>query len=337
MIDDLTIAAKVEGLGDYPTEVMSPLGLVPGRPAMWGAPRAHGSLFVTYCPATSLVTCRISVPRWVGDQVVNFPLVPIKAVDDLRPSDVASHVIAALGATIPCGADPEKYFPIRGAAVTRVSYAVDISVSDPLQIISGCAGLPRRNPATFTSWGMPPETIQWRSRSLGAKFYAKGLELQHQVKNDGDTRQLNGLVAAAKRIVRFEVSFRSVRSLRDLFGLSDARLPNLALMCGPQVDRYALGREATRLRLYDSYSISESKSYASIVRRVATVLREAQAQLESGDLDRLGRRRTLTADRIWDLGAAFFWLAGFGPGDLSSWTGRSRATLDELCPFGGRA
>jgi len=261
---------------------------------------------------------------------VNYPLVPIETVDDLRPRDVAAHAIAALGATIPTGADPKTYFPVRGAAVTRVSYAIDLNVSDPLKIITGCAALARRNPATFTSWGMPPETIQWASKSLGSKFYAKGLELKHRAKNDDDKRRLGGLIACAERAVRFEVSFRGVRALRDLFGLSDTRLPNLAIVCDPHVARYALGREATRLRLYDAYSFCESHNYGAIVRHVVATLRNAQARLAKGELNGIGRRKTLTDARLWDLCAAFFLFSGFTPNALSSWTGRSRASLDEL-------
>jgi hypothetical protein len=211
-----------------------------------------------------------------------------------------------------------------------VSYAIDLNVSDPLQIISGCAALARRNPATFTSWGMPTETIQWVSKSLGSKFYAKGIELRHRAKSEDDKRKLGGLVAAAERVVRFEVSFRGVRALRGLFGLSDTRLPNLAIVCDPQVDRYALGREATRLRLYDAYSFCESQSYGAIVRHVATILRNAQTRLANGELDHIGRRKTLTDARLWDLCAAFFLFSGFTPNALSLWTGRSRASLDEL-------
>src|ERR1039458_9658255 len=228
MIDDITIAVKIEGIGDRPTEYMSPLGFLPGRPAQWGAPRADGALFITYCPSTSVSTVRISVPRWVASQHVNYPLVPIQGVDDLRPREISAHALAALGVAIPSDVDPETYFPVRTAAVTRVSYAADLRVSDPIQVIAGCTGLSRRNPASFTSWGSPPSTIQWASKSLGVKMYSKGLELAtHRMKHEGDMAHLNSLIASASKVMRFEVSFRRVRALRDFIGIGNDRLPSL--------------------------------------------------------------------------------------------------------------
>jgi hypothetical protein len=163
------------------------------------------------------------------------------------------------------------------------------------------------------------------------KLYSKGLELStHRAKCDEERALLNELVASASKTVRFEVSFRRVRALRDFIGIRNDRIPNLALMCDPRIDRYALGREAHRLRLYESYTATESGCYASTVRHVAAVLQSAQARLANGDLGQVGRRKTLTEDRIWDLGAAFFWLSGFGAADLASWSGRSKATLAEL-------
>ncbi len=158
MIDDITVAFKAP-LPAVPSGMMQ-IAAPPGHPPVFGTTRLKGNpLFITYCLETQVATIRISVPRLLNHNTVNFPLVSISGVDDLRPSWITREAsIVLLGFPVP---------PVATLPVTRVSYAADVRVSDPALYIRALSALRRRHGGTRTTWGAPmPSTIQWASKSL---------------------------------------------------------------------------------------------------------------------------------------------------------------------------
>ena len=332
MIDDLTIAARVSGIDGIP-DGMLPLDTVRGRPEMFGASRRNGQLFVKYCPETQIASVRISVPRWIHSSHVNFPLASIRSADDLGLNQLACEVGAALGVHLSSiGTDGIKRFPVNTWPVIRVSFAVDLVVRDPLASMHAYRGIDRRHPGRFTTFGIPTSMVEWSSRSLRVKFYAKGLEIQsHRPKGAEEAELRQGLSERARRVLRFEVSFLEVRSLRAFLCLENKSLPSLAFICDPRIGAWALTREAVRLRLGDDYSTIKTTSVPERVRHVGAVLLERQAALAAseGKLS-VGRRKTITPGRLWDLAATHVLASGFTLDELVRMSGRSRSAMAEL-------
>jgi hypothetical protein len=327
VLDDLTIAARVEGILDVP-HGMWPLPPIPGRPDVFGVSHRGGVLFVTYCPATCVVSLRISVPRWVGGYAVNYPLIPIRSVEDLRPDYLALELARALHLGILLSREAGERFPLASWAVIRSSHAIDLEVRDPIQSIFGLMGLRRRYEGKFNCFGSPISTVQWSSRALRVKFYCKGRELGSRRVRREAAEDLLSLAERARNVLRFEVSFLQVRGLRNLFALTDTRLPNFAVMCDPRVNAWILTREADRLRLLDDQD-DKRVLFPARVRDVTTKLLEAQRELAAGGVT-LGRRKSLTPERLWDLAATFFLASGYRLDELSAITGRSMSALAEL-------
>lgn len=334
MLDDLTIAGRVDGLDDVP-EGMGPLDPVRGRPDVFGASCCQGILFVTFCPATKIVTVRISVPRLASSwpQRVNFPLVPLRSVEDLGPDCIALEVSKALHLGPLLQDEIQERLPLREWAVIRSSHAVDLNVPDPLKCLMGCLGLQRRHEGQRTLFGSPISTVQWASRPLRVKLYAKGLELRSRVRrarSDEAARELEHRAEEAERVLRLEVSFLQVRSLRGLLGWDAPFLPTLSLMCDPLIDRWVITREADRLRLCDEQADEDPRVFfPGRVRNVGTRLLQVQRDLADGGCT-MGRRKTLTPARLWDLAAAFFLLSGYKVHELASMSGRSPSALAEM-------
>ncbi len=340
MLDDLTFAGRVEGING-PPDWMMPLDTPSRAPRRWGTSGPNG-LFVSVAE-TGVVSVRLSVPRWLHDHPVNYPLMPIDNVEQLGLRRLRQGIAQTLHLpTSAVGSELAVRFPVERWAVIRSSHAVDLHVSDPLRVAHGCLGIQRRYRSRIDTHGSPTtSTIAWYTKSLSAKFYVKGLELQSHLKakkNAADRTRIEQLVEHAKHSLRFEVTLRQAQGLRRLFGtrIGD-HLPTLALMCDPRIDGWVLAREAYRLRLGDPQSGADRTLFASHVREVVGKLREGQSRLSAGDLT-LGRRKTLTPQRLNDLIALYFVASAYPINEAAELTGKSvsavREALGELRRLG---
>lgn len=321
-IDDLTIAACYPELSDPPPGFML---LAPklGRPDLYGLAPAEG-LFVTFCPATRLVTLRVSVPRWLRQSPFNYPLVPIKSVEDLRPRDLALKLAAALSIRVSAfGPDPELRFPVRTWAVTRVAYAADLHVNDPLSTISGCRTLKRRYQGNVRTFGNPVSTLQWEAKGkLRVQIYAKAEELRARKVHVDDQPQLDLLAVRAYRVIRFETSLLCVRSIRALWSLQ-GKVPTLQLMSDPLVARMVLSAQVDRLRLHEAADAPGGASIYERSRQVRARLDQEVAQ-PSGCLPRTNR---LTAARARTLSNVYFQACGHRPAEIAAFLGVSASAV----------
>lgn len=332
MIDDITIAARVDGLEGVPDGMLPQMRLI-GRPETHGTAREHGRLYITYCESTHIVTVRISVPRWLRGTPVNFPLALINGVDDLRLRGIAQHVLSALGKPVSDARRAADILDLPRWAVIRVSYAVDLRVLDPINSVGGCMAIHRKHGGRPIARGCPPSTIEWASDSLCAKLYDKQLEIRtHRGADEEEQAELDSIARRAARVLRFEVSIRQVRAMRAVFKAFNVadRLPTLALMCDTYVDRWVLTREADRLRLAESYESLDTESFGARARAVLAVLDDAQRYMGRGE-KLLERRRVLTDERKRDLfmchvlGSAHVQVAR-----VAEYWGRSRSAVNEM-------
>jgi len=329
VIDDITVAASVSGIDQVPFGML-PLKTVAGRPDTYGVSCGRG-LFVTFCPATRVVTVRISVPRWLHGHPVNFPLRPIAGVEALRLDRLAQEVAGALGLRLSSiGDEARRRLPLDRWAVIRASFAADLLVRDPVRSVEGAIGIDRRHGGRRQLFGRPLSTIQWSSRSLRSKLYSKELEIRsHRRSDPAEANVLRQLAEQATRVLRFEVSFLQVRALRLLFK-KPALLPTLSLMCDPFVSAFVLEREAIRLRLDEDPHAIENESFGARVRRIVAVLDQAQRDLASGG-QTLGRRRSLSDQRKCDLILSHILGSGLvTPAAVAAFWGVSESAVREL-------
>jgi hypothetical protein len=276
------------------------------------------------------VDVRISVPRWLHKQPVNFPLVPLSSVEDLMPHKLSVAVASALGLGVSAfGDDAEQLVPIRRWAVRRVSYAADLVMRDPRLSVMGCLSLDRRHGGKFSAFGNPISTAQWQSDALRVQLYAKSLEIKsHKADGESERNALELLAERAKHVLRYEVTFRKARAIRDLLGIN-AKMPTLAFMCDPLISAWVLTREAVRLRLDDDYEGLKTTTFPGRVRDVGATLREAQTRMAAGE-ELLPRRQSLTPKRVWDLAAAHFLLSAYTLDETAAMSGKSLSALREM-------
>jgi hypothetical protein len=340
MIDDIWFSGLApEDVGDEPPGFVPGVALA-GRPRRLISRRAHGAILIEYTPTTRLVTVRVSVPKWLSSLgLCNYPLVPIRGVEDLRVRAIQSELARAFGLRLSAiGTDFDDNFPIRRWVVTRVSFAVDIPVTDPCGVITACESLQRRWPGTPKRFGQPTETLMWGEKTKrpfhSVSFYAKGIELRSQarrLRDQGDRAAVRGLAERAQGIVRFEVGFHRVRPIREWLGLKETgQLMTLAFVCDPLVGRWALTREAWRLRLDEQYTTDDAGPLSVQVRHVVGVLTEHRRRLEANRSERVGRRATITADRMEQLMVSYFLLSGYTPGEAATILERSASALRDL-------
>jgi hypothetical protein len=329
MLDDATFVGRVEGVSG-PPEWMAPVATAPGQPARRGISPCNG-LFVSVWE-TGLVSVRLSVPRWLTGHPVNYPLVPLRGVYDLDLRRLRLAIVEALNLRVSAiGSDLAERLPIERWAYIRGSYAVDLPVSDPIRVVQGCLGIRRKYAARFDAHGSPTiSTVGWHTKSVSAKLYAKGLELEDHL--DGRTPErhvIERLAKAAERDLRFEATFRTVQGVRRLFGnVIGHHLPTLALMSDPCIDGWVLAREADRLRLFEPQTGGDRTTFPAHARLVADALRKAQERLARGEAV-LERRKSLTPDRITDLIANYFLGAAHTPAEIASMLGKSLASVRE--------
>jgi len=338
-LDDITIATRFD-LGNIVPTGMIQLPHIPGRPEMFGVARQNGILFVTYTPATRIVTLRISVPRWLAGHPVNFPLVPIASVEDLRPHQLARELAQALGVR-EAGDDLDELLPVRRMPVIRVSYALDLRFDDPVRIVQGLMGVERRNGGLFKPFGRPRiTTVEWASKTLSAKFYAKGIQLlteRRRSRNETTNAVIEELASQAENVLRFEVTMKQVKAVRGLFGtrpgtrtpMLGTMLPTVALMCDPRIDGWVLTREAIRSRLNERYEGLDRVTFPVHVRHVVGRLRTAQASLAAGGRT-LGRRGVLTPERVTRLFLTYVYASGFEVAEVADLLGLSVSSVREL-------
>lgn len=329
MIDDLTIAGRVPGL-EEPSPEMMQLPTPPGLPRRWGAARPNGT-FVSVSE-TGVVTMRLSVPRLLNGNPVNYPLVPITDVEHLGLARLRRELATGLRLASARPGELERRLPIENWPVIRCTFAVDLRVSDPLKCIQGCMGIRRSHSARFDCHGAQRiSTAAWYSKPLAAKFYCKANELRaHKLARDDDRAALERLAVDAERVLRFEVTFRQVAGLRRLFGPQcvGGLLPSLAIVCDPRIDGWVLAREAARLRLYEPLAGGDRTMFSSHVRQVVGALLEEQRRLARHERT-LGRRKTLTSERLNDLVATYFLAAAYNVAEVAQLKGKSVSSVRE--------
>lgn len=329
-IDDITIAGP-SPVNEVPVG-FKPAKTAPGRPAAYGAPAGNG-LFVTICPDTRIMTVRISVPRYLQNIPVNFPLIPLRRVEDLKLESLASTVGSMFGIRLSVmGGVASRRFPFREWGVIRVSYAMDLKVRDPISCVEGAMGLRRRNVGVRHVFGGEKfSTILWGSRALQVKLYAKQEEIESHVSVDEiRSSQLAHRARQARGVLRFEVSLKQVSAIRRLFPKGmPGHLPMLHLMCDPRMARWVVRREARRLRLDEASSLCDVESPSVHARRVVDVLKDAQAQMAAGEFE-LGRLKSMTEERLRSLALVHFLGAGLRGTELQETLGLSRPAVAEL-------
>jgi hypothetical protein len=303
-IDDITIAARIPELTE-PRPGFMPMDPVRGRPDRLWASRADGALYITHCPATQIVTLRISGPRWIRGTAYNYPLAPLQSVDDLRPRDLARELAAALSVRVSfIGNDVERRFPVRIWPVLRVAYACDLHVIDPLTTIAGCRVLRRRHQARVQTFGLPVSTLQWASRHLRVQLYAKAVELESRRRTtaEAERAELDALVKHAQHVLRFEVTLLGARAIRDLLWLRDGSLPPLQVMCDPVIAQWAITTQVDRLRLRECDDAPSIANLADRSRQLRARL-DHEFRCPSG---RLLRTKRLTRARMERLAIVYF-------------------------------
>ncbi len=339
MIDDIWFAGVAPlGVGDDPPGFV-PGVAVPGRPRKLVARRAHGAIIIEFTPTSRLVTVRLSVPKWLSQsRLCNYPLVPIRGVEDLRVRAIQSELARAFGLRLSAiGTDFDDNFPIRRWVVTRVCFAWDIPITDPCCVINACESLQRRWPGTPKRYGQPTETLQWGEKTKApfhtVTLYAKGIELAKEarrLRDPADRETVRRIAEGALGVVRFEVGFHRVRPLREWMDLPSGQLVTLAFMCDPRVGRWALTREAQRLRLDEEYASDAAGPLSVQVRHVVGVVTERRRRLEATGSERVGRRASITSGRMEQLMVSYFLLSGYTPGEAASILERSASALRDL-------
>jgi hypothetical protein len=333
-IDDITIAARVDDIDGLPVGML-PLSRAPGTPEKFGVARRGGSVYVTYAPVTRVVTARVSVPRWLHANPVNFPLVGTRSVEQLRPHRISQEIAQALGLRLSSlGTELDDHLPIRRWSVIRASYAVDLEVKDPVRVVQGCMGIQRRNSGLFKCFGRPRiTTAEWSSRGLSSKVYAKGPELaSRRSVNETTNETVNALAEDAEHVLRFEVTFKQVNAIRSLFGrgLRGGLLPTFSLMCDPRIEAWVLTREAVRLRLNEHYDGLERTTLPLHVRHVVNSLKATQAEIADGSRT-LGRRKCkLTQERFNRLVSTYIYASAFSVPEVADLLDCSVSTVREL-------
>lgn len=301
-----------------------PLRPVPGRPEQYGRPLAEGSLYATFSPATRIAFLRVSVPRWVAGSPCNFPLVPLGGVDDIEPNALAKEVARAF--RLPVGEltqDLERHVNLCMWAVTRVDFAVDLRVADPLLTLSGCRGFRRRHQGQVASWGNPVTTVQWASKQVCVQVYSKAAELRARSRSASASIS-DDLFEQAEKVVRFEVRLRRVRAIRDLFGLVSG-LPVLRLVAHPTIASHAITHQIDRLRVYESYRAP----VAGTVSQRARLIRSRLAEEIAHPSGALTRRSRLTPRRARTLAAVYFLASGNKGSEVADLLGVSPSSVSD--------
>ncbi len=171
--------------------------------------------------------------------------------------------------------------------------------------------------------------------TLRVKFYDKGLELSSKSRCKGASGRTT---CPTEDVLRFEVSILRAAAIRDAIGdvlqvrPEGSLLPCLALCCEPAISARILGREVARLRLDEDtiMAAGQVESLADRVRFVVASLRIRQRALQGEGAEPLGRRRSLTPARLYDMAAVHMLACAYGPAEIAAITGKSRSAVDDI-------
>lgn len=331
MIDTVTVA-WISDLAQVPRGMTRMKG-AEDRPPRFGVSRQDGALFVTYEPSSRMITLRISVARWVGGGAINWPLVPLRrGVEDLRLGHLAEQVGAAIG--IPTSRFGSKLSAsLPSFAVTKVSYALDVEIQDPVGTARACMEIQRRHGGRLCAWassGRSVSTAQW-GKHRRFQVYAKGVEL-------ADVQRDLEAAARARSVLRLEATYETAEAVRDglLWGeVTRGCLPSLGGACLPWVVHRTLWFELYRMRMFDELAEDvapdATDGFPSRLRRAVSVIRDARADLAAGRRASVGRRKSFTDERVGQLVQAFSLAsAGYTAREINGLVGWSPRALSEL-------
>jgi hypothetical protein len=206
-------------------------------------------------------------------------------------------------------------------------------VTEPVVAFAVLAGLRRdysRRTQTFRQTGITTG-VQWGTDDLRFQVYWKGVELHEGALRDRDPERkalLRSLSSNAEKVIRLEVTCRTAKAVRDLFGLSGPDLPRFSRVLQPDVAQYALGREFRRLGLLRVSKLSTAK--VSRTRALGMDFLAARDRVrEAGQT--VGRHLSgVSASRLALLYAYYTLSGSFSDREFLSRWGFSRAALSEL-------
>lgn len=272
MIDDITIGlALPEGLRVNVPDVLHGRDVVVGtehnnrrrREVEFKLHRRHG-MVLKHVGEADEVILKLSLPRLLGNQPYNFPLHPVRSIDDIDLVPVVTFVREALGiAELPA--------PLDRWPVIRWAAALDVDVGDAglLSTMHGLFTVQRGHAGHAQSWtnrnGLTG--IQWGTKgNRRAMVYNKAAEilertprrtrsgqepygrLEEDRLRERDARR--ALAEQAANILRFEVTLDAAKPIRKVFNWEAPATPTFRLMAREDVQHLVLGQELRRLQLF---------------------------------------------------------------------------------------
>lgn len=314
MIDDVIIGVPVDGVvmtqgpGWLPPTMSGERHVMPGS----------AGLHLTWSPSEQLTTIRLSVPKFINESRVNFPL---HSGEGRRWERLGIYIGSALGL---------QAVDLLRCAVLRADFAVDLRVSDPIATIQALGCLRRKWGARLELIGRPvPSTIRWRSNAVSVQFYAKDVQLRAKADRADKEEQRERFLQVADRavrVLRFEVSLRRPPALRSAFDVPSGHLPTLSFVLSQEASSRALSVQCDRLRLFD-YADNDLDVPDSFRARI----RSLGANVAGHIGQPVGRRKRLTDRRARDLAFVALLLSAYDRDELlaAPWS-FAPSTLSEM-------
>jgi hypothetical protein len=331
VIDDVLLCARfndplnIQGRGFVrprtdPSGASRPWRYVPGQ-----------GFVVMACPETGDVEIKLSIPRLANGHPCNYPLRPL---DDVALGRTVSPVLNILFGHPPeqTRGSAERWAKslLTGWGVRRIAFAIDVHVQTIPAVLDALIARSRRGNRP-NRWNHPTTGLQWDGENVRLQLYDKRAEILGKIRQlkrqqadfaPPSAELRNCLADRAHSLVRFEVTLKNARAVRDLAALPAGRLPNLRWIGRDEVGAYVLGTEAAKLKLVELAALDDVEGTDAVA--LARELGAAAKRSPSGR-----RGRPLSGTTIAALGFLHILRGTMSDEDIQHTLGLSARAFDD--------